>query len=92
MQQQAERRDDRLREGREVLERVVGQVVLQGAVDHERKRGAEQRVAVGNGLRDDVGADDAGRGRAVVDHHRLVEALGDARAEQARRDVAAAAG
>jgi hypothetical protein len=58
----------------EVLDRVVGQVLVQAGVDGVGADGAaEQRVAVGLGLGHVGGAHGAGRAGLVVDDERLAE-------------------
>jgi hypothetical protein len=51
-----------------------------------------QRIAVGRGARHRFGADAAVRADAVLDHHRLADAFGELRADDARREIGAAAG
>ena len=80
------------RDGREVLQGVVGQRLVQRRVGRVADVGHEQGVAVGRGLGDDVGADDAARAAAVLDHHGLAEVFGERRHDAARDDVGAAAG
>ena len=64
-------------DGREVLRRVVGRLAQQ-RLHGERRVGREQkRVAVGRGLGRRLGADDAARPAAVLDHELLAEGLGE---------------
>ncbi len=61
--------------------------------DHQRGfRRHQQRVAVGLGLRDRVGADAAGRARAVLDNERLPEGRLQMRLHQPRDQVGPTAG
>ena len=90
-QHERERTDHRHR--REVLHRVVGQLVVEAGIEGHRPACAdEQRVAVGRGLRDKVGADDRVRARLVLDDEGLPEPLLQLRADQAPEDVVGAPG
>jgi len=60
--------------------------------DAERGIGEEQRVAVGRGARDRLGADVAARARAVLDDHRLAELGLELRLQDAGDEVDQAAG
>src|SRR6185503_6657935 len=75
------------RDGREILERVVGHLLHAGR-DGERA-GADDAdgVAVGLGLGDHVGAEHAGLAGAVLDHDGLLEDLGHALRDHARDHV-----
>ena len=80
------------RDRREILDRIEGHFGEEARVDRERSRRAHQdRVTVGRGLGDDVGADIAARAGPVVDHHLLREAHGESLRDRARDDVGAAA-
>ena len=79
--------------GAEVFERVVAELRKQERRDRDRAgSGDEQRIAVRRGLRDVLGADSAGRARAVVDHDLLAQVFGEFLADRARGKVDAAAG
>jgi hypothetical protein len=83
--------DDRLEAVQHVVAGRCGQA-------HHHRRGGErvrreqQRVAVGRRAADEGVADGAAGARLVVDHHRLVQALGQLVGEQARDGVGVAAG
>ena len=80
------------RDRREVPNRIEGHFGEEARVDRERPRRTHQdRVAVGRGLGDEVGADVAARARPVVDHDLLREALGELLRDDASDDVGAAA-
>jgi hypothetical protein len=67
MQDQHVGKVDELRDGREVLGRIVGQVGDERGVDGIGSDIADlERLAVGHRLGDDVGADGAGSARLVV--------------------------
>ncbi len=77
---------------REILLRFVGQFGVEELVDQHR--GAErqqQGVAVGRGLGDGIGAQDAGGTTLVIHHHGLTDALGQGLAHGAGDDVRSAA-
>ena len=72
----------------EAAHRVVRQLCEQRRVDRERvERHQQQRVAVGRGLGDELGADHLARADAVLHHHRLLPCRGQLLAHHARRDV-----
>ena len=76
------------RDRREVLKRVVGQILGGDRVHHQRDvHGDQQRVAVRRGLRDLLCADRGIAAGAVLDHDRLAPALGQLLAEQACHEV-----
>ena len=79
---------------REVLHRVVGQLLVQVLVGGVRGVGGDQhRVAVGRGAcAAACAAMHAAGAGLVVDHHRLLGLLGDRLAERARELVGGAAG
>ena len=52
----------------------------------------EQRVAIGRGLRDLVGADRAAAAAGVLDHDGLAEGFADLLREDARKQIGGAAG
>jgi hypothetical protein len=81
------------RDRHEVVERVVGQVLVHELVHHQRRIDChEQRVAVGRRLRRRLRADDGVGAGPVFDHHRLSPILAHGLADQARHDVAWTAG
>ena len=75
----------------ETLDRIEGQFV-DGRIGAKRGGGEQQGVAIRGGLGDIVGADVAAGAGAVVGHHRLLPALAQTRAEDARQDVGTGAG
>ncbi len=80
------------RHGREVALSVVRQVPLEAGIDHERRSGGEeQRIAVGRGFRNDLGADHAACSGPVVHHEALLERIHERRSQQPRKTVAAPA-
>ncbi len=60
-----------MHDGREVAQRVVGQLASERGVDRVAGGHQQQRVAVGLRARDQLAADDAVDRGAVVDHERL---------------------
>ena len=77
---------------REILDRVVGHLA-QRRVDAVRRDVAEQqRVAVGRGPGDELGADRAVGAGLVLDDHRLLQPLVELLRDDARHGVVAAAG
>ena len=78
------RRVHQLRDRREVLDRIVGQVVEQRGVHRDRGRGHQQRVAVRLGARGLSHADVAGRAAAIFDDDALPERL----RHEGRKDAA----
>jgi hypothetical protein len=78
--------------GSKSLRRVERQLRIERRVDRVRRQREQHRVAVGRRLRDDVGAERAGRAAAVVDHDRLAERMLEAFLHDARDHVGAAAG
>ena len=52
-------------------------------------RGHQQRVAIGRGLGDDVGADIAAGAGAILDDHRLAQRLGNSIGDDARASTSA---
>ena len=76
----------------EVAHQRIRLVREQRLVRGERVGDGEQRVAVRRRLRDHVGTDHRGRSRPVLDHHRLLELLGERLGELAAEHVAGAAG
>ncbi|XQU69884.1 hypothetical protein OJJOAM_002615 [Cupriavidus sp. H18C1] len=81
-----------VRDGLEVLDRVVRQLRIAGGVDrHRRHRRDADRVAVRRRLGDRVGADRAAATGAVLDHHRLAQDLAHLIGRAAADDVRGAA-
>ena len=90
-EEERERADHRHR--REVARRRVRELRVGRRVHrHRAGRSHQQGVAVGRRLGDELDRDDRLRARPVLDDHRLPEALGQLRREQARDEVVAAAG
>ncbi len=75
----------------EGLDRVETHLRLQVLGDQQRAVAQHQRVAVGRGARHGVAGDQSGRAGAVVHHHLLAQQFGQARRNQARHRVHAAA-
>ena len=92
LHQQHVRRRREIRHRREILQRVIGQRLEQARVGRDAGVGIEQRVAVGRGLGDRVGADGVARARAVLDDHRHVPFVVEALRQRTRHGVDAAAG
>ena len=87
-QRKARHQPDRLQ-----LRRVVGELRVKGAVEHQRGVvGRHHRVAVGRGALQLLCADRGGRAGAVVHDHRLTELRGQLRADRARQEVGTTAG
>ena len=72
---------------REVARRVVGHASKQRIDDQTPRAAGKERVAVGDALRDEVGADIAPRAGAVFYHDGLAERIGQALSHKARDDV-----
>ena len=87
------RRHADLRDRREVAHRIVRHLAVEAGIDgvsgHRRH---QQRVAVGSGFRDRVGADIAARARPVLHEELLAEQLRHPGAHDAGDDVGRAAG
>ena len=76
----------------EVVERIVGQALVEKLVHHQRRIDRhEQRVAVGRRLRGRLGADQRVGAGPVLDQDRLAPVLAHLLADDARHDVARAA-
>ena len=80
------------RDGREIRREVVPRLRVQAHVDGVGVGAEHDRVAVGRGARRLLGADIAARPGAVVDHDLLPEDFREALPDDARDDVAVAAG
>ena len=77
----------------QVLLRVVRQLGVEELVGHQRVGQAQHDgVAIGRRLGHRVGADDAGRARLVVDHHRLTQLRRQLLPDHARHHVGGATG
>ena len=72
---------------RKILQRVIRQFFIDARIHHKRRRHQYQRMAIGRGLGHRVGADNAIRTRAVVDHHRLAELAGELLGDDARNQI-----
>lgn len=81
-----------MNDGREVAQCVVGELAVERGIDRERPRRDQQRIAVGRGARDDLGAYDLVRARAVVDDDVLPDPFGYLLARDAADCVDRAAG
>ena len=92
LHQQHVRRRREIGHRREVVQRVVGQALEQARIGRDAGVGIEQRVAVGRGLGDRVGADGVAGARAVLDDHRHVPFVVEALRQRAGHGVDAAAG
>ena len=76
----------------EVLHRIVGQRLVDGRINRDRARLAEQqRIAIGLRLGDEIGADDRARAALVLDHDRLAGILRDLLGHDARHRIRPAA-
>ena len=84
MHDQHVRRIHELGDRREILDRVVRQVLEQRRIDRDRGRGEQQRVAVRRRARHLPHADIAGGAAAVVDHDLLAERLATATVDRMR--------
>ena len=79
--------------GREALDRVVGQLGVQAGRDGQRAHMAhQQRIAVARGLGHAVGANAAARARDVLGNDRLAPGGGQLMAYRAAQNVGRAAG
>ena len=77
---------------REILERIVGEVLERRRRNDVIGRGVQQRVAVGLGGRDRLGADGGAGAGPVLDDHRLTQRRGQMVADQPSDDVDRRAG
>jgi hypothetical protein len=80
-------RVDELADRHEILQRVVGQIVVERLVDGDGGRGEQQRIAVGRRPRCNGHAGIAASAAAVVDDHRLAQRLLQGERDDARNDV-----
>ena len=77
---------------REIALGIIGHLLMGGRNDGEARGNHQQRVAVRGGLGGGVGADDAARGRPVVDDERLPQRPLQIRCHQPCHHVVEAAG
>ena len=91
MDHQHEPGSSELRDRGEAVHRVIRKLGVQRRVDRVLVVREIERVAVGRRSRGQLSGDDAGRARAVLHHHRLLERLAQADAEGAREQVGRAA-
>ncbi len=90
--QQHHRHEAGQRHQLEILQRIVGKLVVERDVDAVRRGGAEQqRVTVGLRLGDLLGADRAAGAALVLDHDLLAELFRQRHRQDAREDVGRAA-
>ena len=92
LHEQHVRRVHQLRDRREVLDRIVGQVLEQAGIHRDRGRGEQQRMAVRIGARHQRHAGVAAAAGAIVDDHALAERLRQRLGQDARDDVGRPAG
>ena len=91
-------RDERVRGPRhqrhrsKVPRRVVRDLADQGIDDEASRPDRKQRIAIGRGLGDEVGADVAARARTVLDEERLSPGLRELLGDQTHDDVVRPAG
>jgi hypothetical protein len=80
-----------MRDRREILDRVVRQLLHQRRVGRMRRvRRHEQRIAVGRGLRHDFRRDRAVRPRTIVDDHVLIQRIAQLLCRDARDRIGTA--
>jgi hypothetical protein len=80
------------RDRREIPDRVVGQLLVEGRVDRVAARDQRDRVAVRSRPRHDFRSHDAVGARAVLDDHLLPQALAELGRDDAADRVVPAAG
>ena len=80
------------RDRREILDRVVGHLLVEHGIERQRARRHQEGVAVGRGARDALDADHVAGAGAVLDEELLLERLGEMLGHDARDDVGAAGG
>jgi hypothetical protein len=77
----------------QVLERVVWHLLVEEGVDgHRAARGQQEGIAIGRRLGHGIAANDAVGARAVVDHHRTLQRLGQTGRDAARQRIRGPAG
>ena len=87
------RRDEYLRDRREILDRVEWQCFVQARIDDQRRVAAhQQRVAVGGRLGDAIGGDVAAGAGNILDHERRAPDFRKPVGKNARRKVGSRAG
>src|SRR5262249_11207430 len=79
---------DNASDWRDMADEIVFELVVEGSIAPVPCANNEQRVAVGRGTHDRLGADIAAATRPVVDNKLLAEALRQRLTYQAREDVA----
>src|SRR5215813_195380 len=79
---------DNASDWRDIADEIVVELVVECRIDRVPCANNEQRVAVGRGTHDRLGADIASATRPVVDNKLLAEALRQRLTYQAREDVA----
>ena len=90
---QRERHAGDQRDRREILHGIVGQLLVERLVDRKRGRGRHQeRVAVGLGSRDLLGAERGAGARLVLDHDDRVQPALDLVGDQPAEQIGGAAG
>ena len=77
---------------REVLERVVGRLLVERGIDHEGARHHHQRIAVGRAARDLRDPEIAAGAAAILHDERLAERFTELHGHEPRGEVARAAG
>jgi len=78
---------------RHELSGIKAELGKEALADHQRSlRRGQERVAVGLGAVDELGAEVLRRARAVLDHHRLAEFRGELLRQDARHQIAVGAG
>ena len=93
MHAEQRRRHARRANGREIAHRIVGHLLVEARIDGVgRHRRHQQRVAVGRGFCDHIGADVAARAHLVLDDELLAEKLAHTRAHDARDRIGRTAG
>src|SRR2546425_6034286 len=86
-------RDAHLPDGREILDWIVGHLLVEPGIDRMRRhRRHQQRVAVRRRFRDDIGADIAARAGPVLHHEWLSEQLRHSRTHDACDGIRRTAG
>ena len=91
MRHQHRRHRSQQRNGREIVDRVVGRFGIRELVGHEGQGVDEQRVAIGRRVFRHLGADHASGAAAIVDDDLLAKHLAQVRAQNARDEIDAAA-
>jgi hypothetical protein len=80
------------RDRRKILERIVGELAVEERIHDERAVDRhQQRVAIGRGLGDGLGADDGVGARPVVDDDLLAQIFAHLLAHEAAEEIGGAA-